>query len=173
MTSLRRFVSLGLILLVATSLLAWGQGPPPLDRRGHPGPPFGGPGGPPDPAMGLAGRILHDIDLSDAQKGQIHGLVRSHIDGELKSLIQDFGEARHQLENVVWDPKASDRDLAAASDALAQASLALEKGRRRLASDVLHTLTGSQQQRFHEMLAAAKPPGPPEPPPEEDPDTGR
>ena len=166
--SLRRLALLGLTLIVASSLAASAQGRPPLDRPGRPG----GPGGPPDPAMGLAGMILHDMDLSESQRRQVHDVIRTHVDGELRSLIQDFGEARHALENLVWDPAAQDKDVAAASETLARASLALEKGRRRLASDVLGALTTAQKQKFHEMLAAARPPMPPPGPPEEDPDSG-
>jgi Spy/CpxP family protein refolding chaperone len=126
--------------------------------------------------MGLAGRILHDVDLTDAQKRQIHDMVRSHVEGDLQSLIRDFGEARHALEMLVWDPAASDKDIAAASDVLARSSLALERGRRRLATDILGALTTSQRQKFHEMLASAKPPMPPPPPPgppEDEPDSER
>jgi Spy/CpxP family protein refolding chaperone len=125
--------------------------------------------------MGFAGRILHDLDLTDAQKRQIHDMVRSHVDGDLHSLIRDFGEARHGLEILVWDPSASDRDIATASDTLARSSLALEKGRRSLATDILGALTAPQRQKFHEMLASAKPPMPPPPPgpTQDEPDSGR
>src|SRR5262249_53687308 len=73
----------------------------------------------------------------------------------------------------VWNPDASDKDLAAAADALSAASFALEKGRRRLATDVMGSLTESQRRTFHEMLASARPPMPSGPPPEEAPDNGR
>ena len=175
MTSPRRAAVLGLALLALTSFFALGQGRPPMDRDGRPahfgGP--GGPGGPPDPVMGLAGRILHGLDLTESQKSQIHGLLKAHVDSDLKLLVQDFFEARHALEILVWNPAASDKEIAAASDALSRASLSLEKGRRRLATEVMGALTESQRQTFHEMLASAKPPMPPGPPPEGDPDTGR
>lgn len=174
MTSLRRSAVLGIVLLAFTSLFAFGQGRPPRDHQGHPeGPDAGRPGGAPDPAMGLAGRILHDLDLTDSQKLQIHDLLRAHLDSDLKPLIQDFFEARHDLESLVWDPAVSDKEILAASDTLSQTSLALEKGRRRLATDVMRALTESQRQTFHEMLASAKPPMPPGPPPEDARETGR
>jgi len=179
MTSLRRFALPGLVLLALTTLFAFGQGRP-MDHQGRPDGPRangpggpGGPGGPPDPVMGLAGRILRDLDLSDAQKTQVRSVVRTHVDNDLKPLVQDFGEARHQLENLVWNPAASDKDIAQATDSLSQASLALEKGRHRLAADLLGVLTKSQQQSFHEMLASARPPMPPGPPPEDAPEGGR
>jgi len=177
MTSLRRSALLGLVFLILTPLFAFGQRQAPFDHHGGPGGPggpggHGGPGGPPDPVMGLAGRILHDLDLSDAQKGQIHALIQTHVDNDLKPLIQDFGEARHELENRVWNPAASEKDIAEAADALSQASLALERGRHRLAADLLGVLSKSQQRSFHEMLAAARPPTPPGPP-EDAPEGGR
>src|SRR5436190_13342750 len=118
MTLLRRSALLGLGLLVLTSFFALGQGHGPFEHPGGPGGPDGpgghGPGGPPDPVMGLAGRILHNLDLSETQKSRIHALVRTHVDSDLKPLIQDFGEARHELENRVWSPAATEKDIAEA-----------------------------------------------------------
>jgi Spy/CpxP family protein refolding chaperone len=183
MTWLRRLAVFGVVLLALTTLFALGQGRPSPDGDSHPGgrrfgghgghggP--GGPGGPPDPVMGLAGRILHDLDLTETQKSRVHGLLKSHVDSDLEPLVQDFLDARHDLEILVWNPAASDRDIAAAQGALQDASRALEKGRRRLAMDVMGALTESQRRTFHEKLASAKPPMPPGPPPEGDPDTGR
>lgn len=173
MTSLRRLAVIGLVLLALTSLITLGQGRPPLGPGRSDGPRPGGPGGPPDPVLGLAGRVLHDLDLTDTQKQVIHELLRSHVESDLQPLIQDFFDARHDLETLVWNPDASDKDLAAAADALSAASFALEKGRRRLATDVMGALTESQRRTFHEMLASAKPPMPSGPPPEEAPDNGR
>src|SRR5262245_16534517 len=174
MTSLRRLAALGLVGFVALTLPVQGQGRPPLDGPGASrGPRSMGPGGPPDLALGLAGRILRDLDLTDAQKRQVHGILRSHVDGELRSLIQDFGESRRRLETLVWDPSVPEKDVSTAAETLADASQALEKARRRLAADVLGALTEAQRRTFHEMLAAAKPPMPPGPPPEGDPDSGR
>ena len=123
--------------------------------------------------MGLAGRVLRQLDLSDSQKSQVHALLRTHLDSDLKPLIRDFGEARHRLENLVWDPAASDKAIAAAADELSQAGRALDKGRRRLANEIIGMLTESQRRSFREMLAAAKPPMPHGPPPEEAPESGR
>ena len=174
MIPLRRTAVIGLVLLALTSLVALGQRRPFLDHTGRPdGPRPGGPGGPPDPVLGLAGHVLHDLDLTDTQKSRIHDLIRSHVDSDLEPLIQDLFEARHDLEILVWNPDASDKDLAAAADALSAASLALEHGRCRVATDILSVLTESQRRTFHEMLASAKPPMPPGHPPEDAPDTGR
>ena len=174
MTSLRRLAALGLVGLVALTLPARGQGRPPQNDPGlSRGPRSLGPGGPPDPALGFAGRILRDLDLSDAQRRQVHGILRSQVDGELRSLIQDLGESRRRLEMLVWNPSVPEADVAAAAETMADASLALDKARRRLAAEVLGALTESQRRTFHEMLAAAKPPMPPGPPPEGDPDSCR
>jgi len=147
----RTILGIALALAAATAVGA----------QGHPGP-GPGPGGPPDPVMGPAGHLLHELDLSFDQRRQVRETVRGAMEGELGALARDFGEARHALETLVWDPGATDEAIRSASDVVAGWARALDAARHRFAASVLSVLTEEQREAFREMLAEGPmpPPGP-------------
>ncbi len=160
MNVVRRSLTLGLLAVLAATIPAMAQSRPDMLPFSPP-PPMGGPGfhgGPPDPAMGMAGRILHDLDLTEEQQTQIHDLLRGSMTGPLGRLAQSFGEARHLLEVRIWDPASTDQDVADAHAVMAERSRQLEVARRRLAADVLAVMTEEQRAAFQQMLREPPPP---------------
>ena len=70
-----------------------------------------GPGGPEHMALGPVVQILHDLDLNDTQRSQIHEIVQRYRDLELAPRAKDLMQARHAHQLNVWDPSAAAADL--------------------------------------------------------------
>jgi Spy/CpxP family protein refolding chaperone len=122
-----------------------------------PGPP------PPDPILGPAGRLLHEIGLTRAQDKQLRDVVGKAIDAGLGQAARGFMEARHALEVLVWNAASSDQDMISAEQTLSDRTRDLEQARKHLAADILAVLTEDQRAEFLERLGEdPKPPmGPP------------
>jgi Spy/CpxP family protein refolding chaperone len=147
MTTSRLLILIGLAGVLATMTLAQ----QPVMGPGHPG-------GPPDPVMGPAGFFLHQLDLSADQRQQVHATVEGALDGSLGTLARSFMEARHALELRIWDPRATDAEIAAASEVVAQRAQALEAARHGLALEIQAILTDEQRAELAKMLAQGPPP---------------
>lgn len=138
--------------LVATPTLAQsgtsGPGPGPYARHGGSG--GHGPG-----HLGPVVQILHDLDLTDSQRGEIHSIVQRYRDLELAGRVRDVAEARHAHQLNVWDPKVSAADLDATGSVVAERLRQVDEVVHRLAAEVLGVLTEDQRAAFRTRLSEA------------------
>ena len=157
----RRVHGLVLALVVGLALTAF----PVLAQHGPHGPQ--GPGEMhrkmPFPAM----HILHDLDLTAEQRDQIHSIMRKYHDDGLDTRLEAVEQARQAHQLSVWDPKATDSELASSADAVADKLKDLDGVLHRLASEILGVLTEDQRAEFRQRLSEERggPEGPGGPPP--------
>jgi Spy/CpxP family protein refolding chaperone len=143
--------TIALVLAVALALVVT----PTLAQSGPPGPHarHGGPHGPGSMAFGAAVRILHDLELGESQRGEIHSIVQRYRDSELAALVRELGEARKAHQLNVWDPKVSLADLDATASAVADRHRKIDDVVHRMAAEVLGVLTEDQRAEFRTRLS--------------------
>jgi Spy/CpxP family protein refolding chaperone len=103
----------------------------------------------------LGALMLNRLDLTDAQRGQVKGILDSHRD-EQSGLQQRAMAARQALEAAI---QASPLDEAAirgkaAEVAAVDADLAVARGR--ILNEVTQVLTSDQQAKLKELQAQQK-----------------
>lgn len=129
--------------------------PPPPPRAADvpsPPPPPPPPSGAGEMALGPAGRALHEIDLTAAQRREVRELVERHRREGLDAAFRAVHEARRVLELQVWEPDAGEAELARAEDALADAEGRVTGLRRRLAAELLALMDADQRAAFGRAL---------------------
>lgn len=146
----------GLLVLLATALpvsaqSASGDMPPPPGRPHPPGP---------DPVIGMAGWAIHELDLTEDQRTQLHDIVRGYVEGELGQRLGELHDARRTLELAVWNPAATEDEIQAASETVAGIELEVARTRHQLALGFLGILTDQQRETFQQLLETAPPPRP-------------
>ncbi len=117
---------------------------PSADRRGGPGG-FRGPGGP-------MGAVIAHLDLSDAQKDQLKGLMDSHRD-ELKGLGDRAMTARQSLQASVMADALDEGLIRTRAADLATIESDLAVAHARIHAEVFRILTPEQQARAKEAQA--------------------
>jgi Spy/CpxP family protein refolding chaperone len=135
-------VAIGLALAGLLTVGSTHAGTPPMGR-GH--------GGHGEPMM----HLLSQLDLSDAQKSQVHAILEDEHP-KLAPLFEASMKAHHALEQAIHAPSFDESAIraAAAQAGIAEADLAVEKGR--LASRIRAVLTPEQQKQMealHEQAA--------------------
>lgn len=137
-------IAAALALMLGTlPLLAQGPGGPGGQRMGGPG--RGGPGGPGGPMGILPG--LNRVDLTDAQREQIHGLLAQ------QRQAGDPGEKLRQAEQALRGAVLAEdtQGLEAAKAALNAAQAAALDQRIELMQKVAQILTPAQRQQLAEL----------------------
>lgn len=144
---MKKVLTLLSTLLVSILLSGAALAQPSGGERHHAGHGFAPGHGP----MGL-GRLFHELDLSAAQRDQLHEIMDRHHSGPAAEVAKAFHEAQRQAEELALDPMADEsRIVEAVRAAAAEAeSLALEK--HRLAVEIFGILTPEQQQMYREHL---------------------
>ena len=99
--------------------------------------------------------LLSQLNLSDAQKTQVHGILDDEHP-KLAPLFEASMKAHHALEQAIHAPNFDENAIraAAAQAGIAEGDLAVEKGR--LASRIRAVLTPDQQKQMdalHEQAA--------------------
>lgn len=125
-------------------------GPPPMRRMGPGGPGFG-PGGP----MGLLGPIgrgLRELDLSDAQREQLRGVMTAHAD-ELKAIGDRLRQAHQNLDALITGDTADESAIRARSAEVAAVQADAAVLRARMHQEAVSLLTAEQQTRLKELRA--------------------
>ena len=150
-------VLLGLSAVAAASAQGQGGGQPPVGgRRGGPG----GPGGP----MGAIGIPLQRLDLTDAQREQVKGIMESH-QAELRTLGEKAMTARRALDQAVTAETVDEGAIRARAADVAAIESDLAVARARIHADVFQILTSEQKTKLKELQAEmAKHGGPPRQP---------
>lgn len=115
-------------------------------RAGGPGPGPGGPFGP----LGLPRMLAEQLDVTDAQREQIRGIVSQH-ETEARQLGDRLGKALQAQHNAVNGETFDEGAIRAAASevATAQAELAVLHGR--VHADVLQVLTPEQHAKLREL----------------------
>jgi len=124
-----------------------GAGGPSTERRGGPGG-FRGPGGP----MGALGPVIAHLDLTDAQKDQVKGIMDSHRD-ELKGVGDRAMTARQALQSAVVADVLNEGLIRARAAELATVESDLAVAHARIYADVFRILTPEQQAKAKEAQA--------------------
>ena len=101
------------------------------------------------PAM----HILHDLDLTTEQRDQIHTIVRRYHEDGLPARLDAVEQARQAHQLSVWDPKATDAELASTADAVADKLKDVDGVLHRMASEILGVLTEDQRAEFRTRLS--------------------
>jgi Spy/CpxP family protein refolding chaperone len=114
-------------------------------------------------ALGPAGRLLRDLDLSAGQRRQIRSLVDEAREGGLLQAGEALHEARQALERALWHAEDDDVAVRALRAAAAEAEDRLFGLRRGLARDVLQVLTEDQRAELLRALDETPAWGPPRP----------
>jgi Spy/CpxP family protein refolding chaperone len=112
-------------------------------------------------ALGLGGRVLHELDLTAEQRTQIRTLVRTARDQGMGDAFEAVHTARQALERALWDPETDETRLGALRQAAAETEDRLFAVRRKLARDVLQLLTEEQRTEFLQLLDETPAWGPP------------
>ena len=124
-----------------------GAGGPSTERRGGPGG-FRGPGGP----MGALGPVIAHLDLTDAQKDQLKGIMDSHRD-ELTGLGDRAMKARQTLQTAVVADAVDEGLIRTRAADLATIESDLAVAHARIHADVFRILTPEQQAQAREAQA--------------------
>jgi protein CpxP len=133
------------------------QGGPGLRRMGPGGPGRGfgpGPGGP-FGILGELGHGLRQLDLSDAQREQLRGVMESH-----RAEFQAFGDrmrtAHEALDMVVTAEAVDESAIRARSADLAAVQADAAVLRARVHQEIFSLLTAEQQAKAKELKAEAQ-----------------
>lgn len=125
-------------------------GPGAFTGRGGPGR-FGGPGGPGGP-MGPLGQVLRRLDLTDAQREQVKGILDSHKD-EMKGL-GDKGMAAHKALLAAITADAFDESAVRAKSAdVAAVETDMSVLQAKVHGEVFAILTADQQKQAKTLQA--------------------
>lgn len=121
-------------------------GPGGRGGAGRVGPGPQGPGGP----MGLPRALVEQLDLTDAQREQIRGLVQQH-EAEARQLGERVGKALHAQQQAITAEVFDESAIraAAAEVSAAQADMAVFQGR--VHAEVYQVLTAEQQAKAREL----------------------
>lgn len=145
--------------------MAWGQGPGfgPGFGPGQPGMRGMGPGmrgrpglrgqGPMGGPMGLMGIGLRELDLTDAQRDQIKGLVESHRESH-KATAETLLKARKDLHDAITSGTADEAAIRAKAAEVAKIEADAAVARGQLHSQLFQVLTPEQQQKAQELRSA-------------------
>jgi Spy/CpxP family protein refolding chaperone len=114
-------------------------------------------------ALGLGGRVLHELDLTAGQRSQIRTLVRTARDQGMGEAFEAVHTARQALERALWEPATDETRLGALREEAGEAEARLLAARLQLARDVLQVLTEVQRTQFLQLLDETPTWGPPRP----------
>ncbi len=140
-------MALGLGAAVLASPQDTAPNPPPFSGRAMRGP--GGPG-----MRGGFGelRMLRQLNLTDAQKQQIRGVMQSHS-AELKSLGDRMAQARQALDKLINADTIDEGAIRDASTAVAAVEADMAVARAHIRAEVLQVLTPDQQAKAKQLEA--------------------
>jgi Spy/CpxP family protein refolding chaperone len=149
--------------LAAGQNFGGGRNPAFLDAAQGPGGPgggggrFGGPGGrgPGGPMGGpgvLGGMMLGRLDLTDAQRERVKGIVESHQD-EMKAAGAKAMAARRALEDAVAGDTFDEATIRTRAADMAAIDADVTVARARIYSEVFQALTADQQKKLKDMRA--------------------
>lgn len=148
-------VTVGIVLAAGATVAiqAREQGP------GRPGGGFGrrGPGGPGGPGMGGPGGVLpglRGLDLTDAQREQVKGLMESHK-AEFDAQLQKLGPAHKALQDTIMAETLDETAIRQRAAELAAVEADGAVLRAKVFAQVWALLTPDQQQKARDMKAQA------------------
>ena len=151
------------ILLAAGTTLATDLYDPPAPPA-PPAAPLPPPPPPPPPdLLGMGGRALRELDLSDDQHARLHNLLELSRDNDLGATMETVHRARRALERALWDPKAGDAEIATLRGRMVEAEDRLLAVRRQVVGEVLKLLTEEQRAQLQQSLDAPRAWGRPRP----------
>jgi periplasmic protein CpxP/Spy len=121
-------------------------------RRG--GPPMGvmGRGSPIGP-MGMLGPVLARLNLTDAQRDQLKGILQAHAD-EFKALGQQAATARQVLEQAILLDPVSDAAVQSASAGVAGVESQIAVAAAHVRAEVFQILSDAQKTEVKNFIAA-------------------
>jgi protein CpxP len=148
MTKIRTIAIAGALALSAAV-----AAPMVLAQDAHRGPGFGRRGGP--GAMGDIGLALRQLDLSDAQREQVRGIMNSH-----QAAFTEIGDrlrtAHQGLQEAVSADTVDEAAIRAKSTEVAAVQADAAVLRARVRQEVVSILTAEQQAKAKELRAAAE-----------------
>ncbi len=112
----------------------------------------GGPGGRP-PGMQLVGMIMHRLDLTDEQREQVRGTVRTHVQETLRGLRDAQRTARRNLGRLINDPESEEAAILDAARNAAAVGEQVALARHALVRQLYGLLTGEQQAELKQLVA--------------------
>jgi protein CpxP len=115
--------------------------------RGGPGGPFGGPGG---GMFGLLGPGMRELDLTDAQRDQVRGIVESHQD-ERKAIGDRMMTARKALQEAITADAIDEGAIKARVNEVAAVEADQAILQAKLHAAMVGVLTPEQQQKLKEL----------------------
>jgi periplasmic protein CpxP/Spy len=141
---------------VALTTMYAQDGPPPagparqrMGPGGPGGPGFGpGPGGP----LGDLGFQLRGLELTDAQREQVRGVMQSH-DAAFKEIGERMRTARQALDGVVTADTVDEAGIRAKAAEVAAVDADAAVLRARVHQEVFSLLTAEQQAKARELRA--------------------
>lgn len=144
--------AVALIPLAAQGTPAQGSQGPVRGRGFGPGPggPGGGPGGP------GAMRVVHQLDLTDAQRDQIKAVVDEHRQERPGARLV---ELQQQLQAAIFADTVDLAKIEALKSQIAAAEAAMLASRIETETKVAQLLTPAQRAKARELLANAPGPG--------------
>jgi Spy/CpxP family protein refolding chaperone len=164
MTFLTRFgLAAAVVVAVGLGAGAYAQntngGPGPFMGRGGPGR-LGGPGGRGGPGgpLGAFGPMLERLNLTDAQKDQVRGIVDSHRD-EMKTIADRARPAHEALDAAMTADTFDEATIRSRSMEVANVDADMLVLQARVRSEVFQILTPEQQAQA-KQFRAERPRGP-------------
>jgi Spy/CpxP family protein refolding chaperone len=139
-------VALGFVAAFGLTVLAQAQQGPAQPRQGRPWGP-----GPRAHAMAL-GFALGQLDLTAAQREQVHGILQQHRD-EARALMQQARAARQTLNKAVETLPVDEAAIRSASTGLAEVHTQQALARARVRSEVWQLLTPEQRAKAETLKA--------------------
>jgi Spy/CpxP family protein refolding chaperone len=144
--TIRFLAILGVLALLTGGLTALAQqgGGQGYGRRG------GGPGGPGGPGHGMA-RLADELDLSEEQREQVRGILKSYHEGELGETMEAMREAREGLRDVVHDSSATEDQVREAVAPIATLEEKLALLQHQVSLEIDAVLTEEQRAKAAEL----------------------
>jgi Spy/CpxP family protein refolding chaperone len=118
-----------------------------------------GPGGPGMGPMGMIGRMVGRLGLSDAQKDQVKTIMQSHAD-EFKALAGRAGTAHGALEQVMMADTVDDGAIRQKSADVAAVEADMAVAGAHVKAEVLQILTAEQKDQLKKLASERRPGGP-------------
>jgi Spy/CpxP family protein refolding chaperone len=140
-----------LILLAAFALACLGLAHP-APAQAQPGAPHGRHGGDGHDPEGFS-QMADRLDLTDAQRTQLHDIVSRYHSGPLGDAMKGMMAARGQVEGLVADPTATEDQIVQASKSAAALSEQAMLLRHRMAVEIDSILTDAQKQKAKDLRA--------------------
>lgn len=126
----------------------------------HPAPAQAQPGAPPHGRHGGDGpdgdrfqQMADRLDLTDAQRTEMHEIVSRYHSGPLGDAMKGMMSARGQVEALVGDPAATEDQIVQASKSAAALSEQAMLLRHRMAVEIDSILTDAQKEKAKELRA--------------------